>query len=275
MASDGPSRDPRASLPARDRRGRRSAATSMPRSARCLASPARRLGASMGAVFVADPDRAGLQLVVAASAWTSAAEAQLATAASDPSHPFAAAARGRVATFDREATTPDGERVRRRLPAAARVRAAASRCRSARSGFGWPAPRELDDAERETLGALAALAALAVDRARLASTAAERSEWFERMAHTDPLTGLANERTVAPDPRARAGARRPPGQRGLARDVRRRRLPGDEPRRRPRRPATTSCAGSPRCSRSRSGWSTRSGGSAATSSCSSRLARPA
>ena len=29
-----------------------------------------------------------------------------------------------------------------------------------------------------------------------ASTAAERSEWFERMAHTDPLTGLANERTV-------------------------------------------------------------------------------
>ena len=29
-----------------------------------------------------------------------------------------------------------------------------------------------------------------------ASTAAERSEWFERMAHSDPLTGLANERTV-------------------------------------------------------------------------------
>ena len=37
---------------------------------------------------------------------------------------------------------------------------------------------------------------MAVDRARLGSTAAERSEWFERMAHTDPLTGLANERTV-------------------------------------------------------------------------------
>jgi diguanylate cyclase (GGDEF)-like protein len=46
------------------------------------------------------------------------------------------------------------------------------------------------------LTALAALAAVAVDRDRLASTAAERSEWFERMAHTDPLTGLANERTV-------------------------------------------------------------------------------
>ena len=35
-----------------------------------------------------------------------------------------------------------------------------------------------------------------MDRARLASSASERSEWFERMAHTDPLTGLANERTV-------------------------------------------------------------------------------
>ncbi len=63
-------------------------------------------------------------------------------------------------------------------------------------GFGWAAPRVLGDEERATLSALAALAALAVDRSRLASTAAERSEWFERMAHTDPLTGLANERTV-------------------------------------------------------------------------------
>jgi len=41
------------------------------------------------------------------------------------------------------------------------------------------------------------LVALAVDRARLASTIAERSEWFERLAHTDPLTGLANLRTAS------------------------------------------------------------------------------
>ena len=54
----------------------------------------------------------------------------------------------------------------------------------------------MSDADREALAALAGLATLAVDRARLASTAAERSEWFERMAHNDPLTGLANERTV-------------------------------------------------------------------------------
>jgi diguanylate cyclase (GGDEF)-like protein len=42
--------------------------------------------------------------------------------------------------------------------------------------------------------AVARLAGVAVDRARLASLVAERSEWLERMAHTDPLTGLANQR---------------------------------------------------------------------------------
>jgi diguanylate cyclase (GGDEF)-like protein len=64
-------------------------------------------------------------------------------------------------------------------------------------GLSWPAPHLLDDSERRLLKAFASLAAVAVDRARLSSTAAERSDWFERMAHTDPLTGLANERTVA------------------------------------------------------------------------------
>ena len=63
-------------------------------------------------------------------------------------------------------------------------------------GLCWPAPHALDARERETLQALASLAAIAIDRSRLGSTAAERSEWFERMAHTDPLTGIANERTV-------------------------------------------------------------------------------
>ena len=64
-------------------------------------------------------------------------------------------------------------------------------------GLGWPAPHQIEPSDRRLLTALAALAAIAVDRARLSSTAAERSDWFERMAHTDPLTGLANERTVA------------------------------------------------------------------------------
>ena len=38
---------------------------------------------------------------------------------------------------------------------------------------------------------------MAIDRGRLASLVAERSDWYERVAHTDPLTGLANQRTFA------------------------------------------------------------------------------
>jgi diguanylate cyclase (GGDEF)-like protein len=124
-----------------------------------------------------------------------AAATRLGLAAADPADPFATAATTRIVTFDREATMPDGSTfVGAYLPLV--VSSAGVETSVGAIGFGWPAPRTLDAAERETLTGLASLAALAVDRARLASTAAERSEWFERMAHTDPLTGLANERTV-------------------------------------------------------------------------------
>lgn len=54
----------------------------------------------------------------------------------------------------------------------------------------------LDDAGRRLLYAVADLAAAAVDRAQLLSVASERADWFERMAATDPLTGLANRRVL-------------------------------------------------------------------------------
>ena len=130
------------------------------------------------------------------TAWTTTAAARLSTAVNDPADPFTTAAVTRIATFDREATAADGSGFigaylplvvgsggvdtvlgcdRLRLAGAARAR----RDRAGDADRRWPR-----------------LAALAIDRTRLASTAAERSEWFERMAHTDPLTGLANERTV-------------------------------------------------------------------------------
>jgi diguanylate cyclase (GGDEF)-like protein len=59
----------------------------------------------------------------------------------------------------------------------------------------WPAGAASGD--QAMIDAFASLAALAADRARHASNVAERAEWFERMAATDPLTGIANERTVA------------------------------------------------------------------------------
>lgn len=62
--------------------------------------------------------------------------------------------------------------------------------------FSW-AERAFLDAPPELAGAAADLLAVAVDRFQLASLATERSEWYERLAHTDALTGIANARTFA------------------------------------------------------------------------------
>jgi diguanylate cyclase (GGDEF)-like protein len=52
------------------------------------------------------------------------------------------------------------------------------------------------DAERLAgLEAIAHLAASAIHTARLGRLLEERTDWYERVAHTDPLTGLANRRT--------------------------------------------------------------------------------
>ncbi|HET7676602.1 MAG TPA: GGDEF domain-containing protein [Candidatus Limnocylindrales bacterium] len=59
----------------------------------------------------------------------------------------------------------------------------------------YPARPADSDAVLEDLGALADLAATAVRSSRLEGAVAERHDWFERLAHTDPLTGLANRRT--------------------------------------------------------------------------------
>ena len=48
----------------------------------------------------------------------------------------------------------------------------------------------------ETLRGLAALAAVSAQQARFESALGERSDWLDRLAHTDPLTGLANRRTL-------------------------------------------------------------------------------
>ena len=48
----------------------------------------------------------------------------------------------------------------------------------------------------ERITAICDLVAVVVDRARLATNAAERIDWAERVANSDMLTGLANARTI-------------------------------------------------------------------------------
>jgi diguanylate cyclase (GGDEF)-like protein len=134
-------------------------------------------GGSDAAVFLQDPDRPDLQL--AASAGLSAdAVLRIATEIADEGHPARAAARGASAAGA--------------LPLVVDVAHNEVTLGVLTVGRdGSPA-----DVDGPLVRAIADLLAVAIDRARLAATASERSDWFERMAHTDPLTGLANERTV-------------------------------------------------------------------------------
>ncbi len=194
MSTDGPSRDRSGALIAAID-GIAGAADLEEALGAVLKATAAALDGSMGAILVQDPDRPGLQ-PVATFGFDDVAAARLAEDVADASHPFAQAALGRGATFDREATTADGAPfVGAYLPLI--VSTAGVETVVGSMGLGWPSPHSLDDASRGLLRAFASLAAVAADRGRLASTAVERSDWYERMAHTDPLTGLANERTVA------------------------------------------------------------------------------
>ena len=163
MSSDAPSRDPRSQLQSAIQ-----AATADDLDAALhgiLAAAVDGLGASGGALLLADPDRA--EQGVAAAIGLDAADALALLDAPDATVTPLVLGRGGV-----ESTL--GALLLR-----------------------WPAGRSASPDDNATMESIAALAALAADRARHASNAAERSEWFERMAHTDPLTGIANERTVA------------------------------------------------------------------------------
>jgi diguanylate cyclase (GGDEF)-like protein len=148
--------------------------------------------AQLGAAFIQDPDRAGLTLAASVGV---ADTARLAADAADPADPFAQVVASRAATFGRQGIASDGTAtVGAYLPLV--LSEGGIQVILGAMGISWPAPHDLDSDEKEDLIDVARLVALVVDRARSASSTAERSEWFERMAHTDPLTGLANERTV-------------------------------------------------------------------------------
>ena len=192
MPVNGPSRDPRTHLPAAIAAAAASDDSDAALEA-ILGAGVAAFSPAAAAIFLSDPDRPGLAL--AASHGIEEGSPLIADA-QDPDHPFSEAATGRAAVFDREATSASGESfVGAYLPLV--VASGGVEAVLGSIGMVWPSPHPLSDEDREALSALASLAALAVDRARLASTASERSEWFERMAHTDPLTGLANERTVS------------------------------------------------------------------------------
>ena len=143
------------------------------------------VGSPFAAVTLQDPDRAELQVAVTFGAG-SEVRADLEKAVASPASPVATTAADRVARMG------DGFIHLPLVVGRAGIDQLAGVLSLARDSEAEP-----DDEERTTLGAFAALISVAIDRARIGSMVAERSEWFERMAHTDPLTGLANERTFS------------------------------------------------------------------------------
>jgi diguanylate cyclase (GGDEF)-like protein len=143
------------------------------------------LGATSAMVSLQDPDRPDPELTLTIGLDEAAQQAAVAAVA-DPAHPLTTAGRDR-------AEARSGATIA--LPLIV-TRAGVEEALGALA-VTFPDEESADDADPTYLALLADLAALAVDRARLTSTVAERSEWFERLAHTDPLTGLANLRTVS------------------------------------------------------------------------------
>jgi diguanylate cyclase (GGDEF)-like protein len=154
------------------------------------------VAAPVGALYLQDPDRAGLQLAV--------------TVGLDAAH--RQAVESGLAADDDIVAIVARDRVTRSASVGAFVSAAGVVAVSARPlivarggvelplgvlAVGWDEAHVETADEAALLDALAAILAVGTDRSRLASMVSERSEWFERIAHTDPLTGLANQRTFA------------------------------------------------------------------------------
>ena len=143
------------------------------------------VGATSATVSLQDPDRPDPELALTIGLDEAAQQAAV-SAAADPAHPLTTAARERV-----EASS--GSTVAFPLIAA---RDGIDEALGA-IAITFPEGAMPTAADTTLIRLVADITALAVDRARLASTIAERSEWFERLAHTDPLTGLANLRTIS------------------------------------------------------------------------------
>jgi diguanylate cyclase (GGDEF)-like protein len=141
-------------------------------------------GASSAIVCLQDPDRPNPEIALTVGL-DPAAQAEAVSAAADPDHPLAVAGRDRTET--RSGATIAFPLIAARAGIEEPLGAVA---------LTFPSDAAAAAADASYLGLIADIAALAVDRSRLSATAAERSEWFERLAHTDPLTGLANVRTI-------------------------------------------------------------------------------
>jgi diguanylate cyclase (GGDEF)-like protein len=155
------------------------------------------LGASIGALFIMDVDNDELGLAVCSGVAPDIADDATSVRAVANSHdPLADVARSRKPAAIEDAghvAILRGAKTAYLLPLVVRRDGIEISLGAMALGFGGalPGPDVLAAAEP-----LADLAAVAVERALTLSLGSERAEWFDRLAHIDLLTGLANRRTV-------------------------------------------------------------------------------
>ena len=154
------------------------------------------VGAEVAAVFGQDADREAVELLLTLGMAEAAVAAFAAEVAGDPAHPINVAALDRSGTLGRAVGGPEGAGwTGVDLPLVVSAGSGVEDCVGVVT-FGWPGEHEVDTAEETLLVAIADLVAAAIAMFRLSSLVTERSEWYERVSHTDALTGIANARTV-------------------------------------------------------------------------------
>jgi diguanylate cyclase (GGDEF)-like protein len=155
------------------------------------------LGAGYGAVHILDADHDELELAVTFGiAGEAAADASSVKAVAKSHDPLANVTRSRrPLEVDDAGHVPvlRGAKTAYLLPLIVRRDGIEIALGTMALGFAGPLPGREKLLRAEPL---ADLAAVAVERALAVSLGSERAEWFDRLAHTDPLTGLANRRTV-------------------------------------------------------------------------------
>ena len=154
-------------------------------------------GAAIAAVFAHDPELGTLDLLLTLGIADEAVPAFAAEVIDNPDHPIHRAALDRHGSLGRTGATRDGMVMTGAdLPLVVAGGGAGVETCVGVLVFGWAGEHLVDTREEATLVAVADMAAAAIAMFRTSSMAAERVEWLERVALTDGLTGLANDRTM-------------------------------------------------------------------------------
>ena len=162
-----------------------------------LGLAAEHLGATAGAAYIVDPDHDELELAMTLGVSDEAAVAAASIAPLSESHdPLADVNRSRHPLEVDDAAHVEilrGSATALLLPLVVRREGIEISLGVMALGFAGPLPSHENLTGAEPISDLAAVA---IERALALSLGSERAEWFDRLAHTDPLTGLANRRTL-------------------------------------------------------------------------------